>query len=336
MTQTSKIDSTAQLETSVELKSSIQPAKGIGEFFARNAREIFLTLPSFGWMILLFLIPSILLFKLSFHPTALDGGIGEGWTLETWKTISNPNYPTIVWRTIWLSVVSTFICIIISIPCAYSMSRAPQVKRHIMVGMVILPFWTSFLIRVFAWKLLLHPSGMIRNALLHIGLIDASTQLLYNPVAVLLVMVYTYLPFSLLPLFAAAEKFDFSLMEAGLDLGASPFKAFYKIFIPSIRAGIFSATLMVLIPALGSYVIPDMVGGANSEMIGSKIAQRAIPDRNLPHASALSALLMLGVMLPPFIGWKVLRRRNIGVTETEAVSDLTENLRGRPKLEGRA
>ena len=161
---------------------------------------------------------------------------------------------------------------------------------------------------------------MIRGFLMDLAIIRPDQQLLYNPVAVLLVMVYTYLPFAMLPLYAAAEKFDFNLIEAALDLGATPLRAFAKVFIPGIRAGLFSATLMVLIPAFGSYVIPDMVGGANSEMVGSKIAQRAIPDRNLPHASALAALLMLGVLAPPFIGWAVLRRRNIGVTETEAVA----------------
>ena len=290
--------------------------------FKRHLKEIFLTMPSAGWMIIFFLIPSILLFTLSFHPTALDGGIGKGWTLSTWSNISNPDYPSIVWRTLWLSAAATAICILISIPSSFAMARASRSMRHIMVGMVILPFWTSFLIRVFAWKLLLHPDGVIRNLMLHYSLISPDQQLLYNPIAVLLVMVYTYLPFAMLPLFAAAEKFDFNLMEAGLDLGASPGRAFMKIFIPGIRAGIFSATLMVLIPALGSYVIPDMVGGANSEMIGTKIAQRAIPDRNLPHASALSALLMLGVLLPPFLGWAILRKRNIGVTEPEAVSDM--------------
>jgi|LSQX01.2.fsa_nt_gb spermidine/putrescine transport system permease protein len=288
-----------------------------------RAREFFLTLPSFGWMVVFFLIPSILIFTLSFRPTSVGGGIGEGWTLETWWSISNPSYPAIVWRTVWLSAVSTFICIIISIPCAFSIARASERQRPLMVGLVILPFWTSFLVRVFAWKILLHPEGMIKQALLLTGLISPAQQLLYNPGAVLLVMVYTYLPFSLLPLFAAAEKFDFSLLEAAQDLGAGPLKAFTKVFVPGIKDGIFSATLMVLIPAFGSYVIPDMVGGADSEMVGTKIAQRAITDRNQPHASALSALLMLGVLLPPLIGWMIRRRRIIGVTEPELLQDIS-------------
>ena len=303
-----------------DLYAGVSVSAARGRLRGRLA-ELLLTLPSFGWMVMFFLIPTILIFALTFRPTAVDGGIGEGWTLETWRTISNPNYPSIVWRTVWLSVVTTALCIVISVPCAFAMARASNRMRHIMVGLVILPFWTSFLIRVFAWKILLHPDGMIRNALLCAGLVSPEQQLLYNPVAVLIVMVYTYLPFAILPIYAAAEKFDFSLLEAALDLGASPFRAFIRTFVPGISAGIFSAVLMVLIPALGSYVIPDMVGGADSEMIGSKIAQRAVPDRNLPHASALSALLTLGVLIPPFIAWLFVRNRNVGATETEAVAD---------------
>lgn len=287
-----------------------------------KAREILLTLPSFGWMVVFFLLPSILLFTLSFRPPVLGGRIGDGWTFETWMSISNPSYPDIVWRTVWLSFLSTAICIVVSVPCAFAVARASERRRPFMVGLVILPFWTSFLVRVFAWKILLHPDGVIRQVLLAIGLIDPTRQLLYNPVAVLLVMVYTYLPFSLLPLFAAAEKFDFSLLEAAQDLGAGPLKAFIKVFVPGIKDGILSATLMVLIPAFGSYVIPDMVGGAASEMVGTKIAQRAITDRNLPHASALSALLMIGVLIPPFIGWLISRRRSVGATEPEVIQEI--------------
>ena len=164
--------------------------------------------------------------------------------------------------------------------------------------------------------------------------------LLYNSLAILVVMVYTYLPFAILPLYAAAEKFDFALLEAALDLGARPVRAFVNVFVPGVKAGIYSAVLMVLIPALGSYVIPDMVGGPDAEMIGSKIYQRAIPDRNLPHASALSALLMLGVLVPPGIAWLVFRRRHIGATETDVVRSIGSsnlgNLGGRRRREGGA
>ena len=302
--------------------------------FLRRVRhlfhEILLTSPSLVWMFVFFILPTIIVFLLTFRPTTITGGIGEGWTLKTWSTISNPNYPAIVWRTIWLSFVATFLCIAISLPCAFALARTSNRWRSILVGLVILPFWTSFLIRVFAWRILLHPEGWISKVLhqtysifgWQFSFLEPETQLLYNVFAVLLVRVYTYLPCALLPLYAAAEKFDFNLIEAGLDLGAKPLHVFLHIFIPGIRAGIFSAVMMVLIPSLGSYVIPDMVGGPNSEMIGSKIYQRAVPDRNLPHASALSALLMLGVLLPPGIGWLIYRKRHIGAVDTDVVAAL--------------
>lgn len=295
-----------------------------------HSGELFLTGPSFLWMVLFFAVPTALVFLLTFRPTLPDGGIDTtGWTLATWAGVAMPNYPAIVLRTVWLSFAATALCILISLPCAFAMARARAKWRSIMVGLVILPFWTSFLIRVLAWKVLMHPDGAV-STFLHrtwtvfgcsFRILEPQTTLLYNSVAVLVVMVYTYLPFAILPLYAAAEKFDFSLIEAALDLGAKPFRAFFGIFVPGIRAGIFSAVLMVLIPALGSYVIPDIVGGPNSEMVGTKICANAMGNlRNLPHASALSALLMLGVLVPPGLAWLVLRRRHIGAVDTDVVS----------------
>ena len=152
--------------------------------------------------------------------------------------------------------------------------------------------------RIFAWKVLLHPEGMLKHALVFLGLVSPDTSLLYNAYAVLLVMVYTELPFAILPIYAAAEKFDFRLVEAAKDLGATSFRAFRSVFLPGIRVGLLTAFLMVFIPSLGSYVIPDIVGGPTSEMIGNKIAQRTFVDRNLPHAAGLSALLTLAVLVP--------------------------------------
>ena len=305
--------------------------RGLIRRIRHHGAELLLTAPSFAWMTLFFVVPTVLVLLLTFRPTALDGGVGHGWTLQTWRTISNPNYPSIVWRTIWLSFAATALSIGIGLPCAFAMARIKSQWRSTFVGLVILPFWTSFLIRVFAWRLLLHPEGAI-STFLHstwtlfgwqFRFLEPQTTLLYNSFAVLLVMVYTYLPFAILPLYAAAEKFDFSLLEAAFDLGARPWRVFWRIFVPGVRAGVVSAVMMVLIPALGSYVIPDLVGGPNSEMVGNKIYQRALPDRNLPHASALSALLMLGVLLPPGFAWLATRKRHIGATDTDVVSAMS-------------
>ncbi len=264
----------------------------------RKLSEWLVTLPSFVWLLALFLIPTVLVFAITFKPATPYGGIGEGWTLDTLRTLGNPNYPAIIWRTIWLSVAATGLCILLATPMGYYMARVSPSRRRLVLLLVILPFWTSFLVRIFAWKVLLHPEGMLKHALVFLGLISPETSLLYNAYAVLLVMVYTELPFAILPIYAAAEKFDFRLIEAAKDLGASSFRAFRSVFLPGIRVGLLTAFLMVFIPSLGSYVIPDIVGGPTSEMIGNKIAQRTFVDRNLPHAAGLSALLTVAVLIP--------------------------------------
>ena len=274
----------------------------------RRLSEWLVTLPSFVWLLALFLVPTVLVFAIMFKPATPYGGIGEGWTLDTLWTLGNPNYPAIIWRTIWLSILATALCILLATPMGYYMARVSPARRRMVLLLVILPFWTSFLVRIFAWKVLLHPEGMLKNALVFLGLIAPETSLLYNAYAVLLVMVYTELPFAILPIYAASEKFDFRLIEAAKDLGASSFRAFRSVFLPGIRVGLLTAFLMVFIPSLGSYVIPDIVGGPTSEMIGNKIAQRTFVDRNLPHAAGLSAFLTVAVLIP-MVAITALRRK---------------------------
>lgn len=260
--------------------------------------EWLLTAPSLLWLMLLFLIPTLIVFAITFKPDDLYGGIGQGWTLETLRSLCNPNYPVILWRTLYLSLLTTVACIILATPAGYCIARAEKKWRQIMMLLVIVPFWTSFLIRIFAWKILLHPEGFIKRILVFMHVITPDASLLYNSWAVWMVMVYTFLPFAILPIYAAAEKFDFRLMEAAQDLGARRWQAFVQIFLPGIRRGLWTAVLVVFIPALGSYVIPDIVGGPSGEMLGNKIAQRVFVDRNLPHASGLSVLLILAVLIP--------------------------------------
>ena len=271
--------------------------------------EWLVTLPSFVWLGALVLVPTVLVFAITFKPATPFGGIGEGWTLQTLWTLGNPNYPAIIWRTIRLSMLATAICILLATPMGYYMARASEAWRRWLLLLVVLPFWTSSLVRIFAWKVLLHPEGWVKQALVLLGLAAPEATLLYNENAVLLVMVYTELPFAILPIYAASEKFDFRLIEAAKDLGASSFRAFRSVFLPGIRVGLLTAFLMVFIPSLGAYVIPDIVGGPTSEMIGNKIAQRTFVDRNLPHAAGLSAFLTVAV-LAPMVAIAVLRRKD--------------------------
>ncbi|MFP4281880.1 MAG: ABC transporter permease [Opitutales bacterium] len=284
----------------------------------RRRAEWLLSAPSVLWLVVFFALPTLLVLALAFKPATLNGNIGEGWTLETLRRLANPSYPAIIWRTFWLSLVCTVLSVGLGIPVAYWVARQPERIRRWALLLIILPFWTNFLIRVFAWRILLHPDGLVKDGLVALGLAEPNDQLLYNSWAILLVLVYTYLPFAILPLYAAAEKFDFDLLDAARDLGASRWTAFCRVFVPGIRVGLVTAVLIVFIPALGSYAIPEIVGGPTSEMIGNKIAQRVFTERSLPDASALSAVLALAVFVPLAIGlW--LRRRSEADTATKGI-----------------
>ena len=269
--------------------------------------EIFLTAPSMLWLSVFFLIPALLVFAIAFRTADPSGGIDSGWTLETLGNVLRSDYVSVLWRTMWVSLVVTVACLLLGIPVGYWIALQKPKYRNWLLLAVIVPLWTNFLIRIFAWRVLLHPDGFIRRFLLWIGAIDDDFYLLNNIGAVIVVTIYTCLPFAILPIYAAAEKFDFSLLEAARDLGASRFKAFYSIFIPGIKRGIFTAILVVLIPAMGSYAIPDLVGGVDGELLGNKIAIRASADRNLPEAAALAAVLSVIITLPLLI---VLIRQN--------------------------
>ena len=264
----------------------------------QRLHEWFISLPSIVWLTIFFLLPTLIVFMIAFRPADPFGGFGDGWTLRTIQDLGNPNYPAILWRTLRLSTITTALCVLLAVPAGYGMARAPERHRNLLLMLVVIPFWTSFLIRVFAWKVLLQPQGPLTQLAIFLRIIEPNALLLYNEGAVLTVMIYTYLPFAILPIYAAAEKFDFSLLDAARDLGAKPLRSFVSVFLPGIQQGLITALLMVFIPALGSYVIPDIMGGTASEMLGNKIAQRTFADRNLPHAAALSALLTLGVLIP--------------------------------------
>jgi spermidine/putrescine transport system permease protein len=272
----------------------------------KNRRqELLLTLPSLAWLVVFFALPCLLILALAFRPADVRGGVGEGWTLVTIKAVANPAYLPIAWRTLWLSAAATVVCLGLALPMSWCMARMRAPWRHWVLLLAILPFLTNFLVRVFAWKSLLHPEGLLKQALVWLHVATDDTMLLNNSGAVLLVLIYTQLPFAILPLYAAAEKFDFNLLDAARDLGATGWRAFWKVFVPGIRQGIIGAAVIVLVSALGQYVIPQIVGGTGDEMIGNKIAQRAFGDRNLPLASALSGALLLLVLIPTLrLAWR--------------------------------
>ncbi len=297
----------------------------IGRFFSKikhGVPEWALSAPSVVWLLLFFLIPSLLVFAIAFRTADPSGGIDDGWTLETIKNVLRPEYVWVLWRTVWVSVAVTVICLLLSIPVGYWISRQNPKYRYWYLLIFIMPLWTNFLIRIFAWRILLNPEGFLRRALIAMGIIPSDVFLLNNIGAVIIVTVYTCLPFAILPIYAAAEKFNYSLLEAAQDLGASRFKAFYSIFLPGIRRGIITAILVVLIPSMGSYAIPDLVGGVNGEMLGNKIAIRASAYRNLPEAAALAAMLSIIITIPIIVLW--LRQRRVAKTTGSALKSHVE------------
>lgn len=268
-------------------------------------KELLLSLPSLAWLTLFVLVPAALILIIAFRATAPSGGIADEWTLGQFRILAEPHIRVLLWRTLWISAVTAAICLALAIPVAWFIARARESLRPTLLLLVIVPFWTNFLIRVFAWNQILHSEGALARFLRAIHLLEPNQPLLFNSGAVILVSVYTYLPFAILPLYAAAEKFDFRLLEAARDLGAGALRSVFSIFIPGIATGIRTALVIVFIPMLGSYVVPDLVGGSNGQMIGNKIAQRNFSDRNLPSASALAAILSVAVLAPMLI-----RRRN--------------------------
>jgi spermidine/putrescine transport system permease protein len=268
-------------------------------------KELLLSLPSLAWLSLFVLVPAALILIIAFRATAASGGIADEWTLGQFRILAEPHIQVLLWRTLWISAVTSAICLALAIPVAWFIARARESLRPALLLLVIVPFWTNFLIRVFAWNQILHSEGALARLLRAIHLLEPNQPLLFNSGAVILVSVYTYLPFAILPLYAAAEKFDFRLLEAARDLGAGALRSVFSIFIPGIATGIRTALVIVFIPMLGSYVVPDLVGGSNGQMIGNKIAQRNFSDRNLPSASALAAILSVAVLAPILI-----RRRN--------------------------
>jgi spermidine/putrescine transport system permease protein len=267
----------------------------------QRSKQWLITLPSLAWLGVFFVIPAVLIVITAFRPADLQGGLASGWTWDNVQVLRDPAYLPIVWRSVWLSGATTFICLVLALPMSFQIARVGPRLREFLLLLVVIPFLSNFLIRVFAWKSLLHPEGLLTKLLFSLRLVPEDAMLLNNVGAVLLVLIYTQLPFAILPLYAAAEKFDFGLLDAARDLGAGPWRSVSKVFVPGVRRGLISAAVMVFVSALGQYVIPQMIGGASDEMLGSKIAQRVFADRNLPHASALAAALMLAVLVPMLI-----------------------------------
>lgn len=256
-------------------------------------------LPVSVWIAFFFLIPITIVLTYSFAQKGLYGGVIFKFSLDAYSALSNNTFLRVSLTTFIISVFSTLVMVSLALPTAYFIARSTRKNFYLLL--VIIPFWTNFLIRIYAWIAILGNNGFLNSFLLSTGLIDTHVQFLYNKYAVILVTAYTYLPFAILPLYSSIEKFDFSLLEAARDLGASQSIATFKILIPNIRGGLTTAVLFTFIPSFGSYAIPQILGGSDSLMLGNIIARELTITRNWPLASSISVVLTiittLGVLL---------------------------------------
>ncbi|PYQ00347.1 MAG: ABC transporter permease [Acidobacteria bacterium] len=265
-----------------------------------------LALPCLLALVALFVAPQALMFESSLGRRSFYGGVVHQWSLDNYRRALEPLYLAILARSVGLALATTLLCLLLAYPVAYWLGRrAPPRARSALLVLVILPFWTSFLVRMYAWIFVLRTEGLVNTALAVTGL--GPLNLLYNDAAVLLGQVYGELPFMILPLYASLEKLDRSLLEAAADLGAGPFRALWRVTLPLSRPGIVAGSVLVFIPSLGAYLAPDLLGGARTVYMGSLIQSQFSFVRDAPFGAALSFLLSLVVLALIFVFRRPLR-----------------------------
>ncbi|GAB4069377.1 ABC transporter permease subunit [Ancylobacter sonchi] len=283
-----------------------------------KGRWLVLAVP-YLWLLVLFLVPFLIVFKISLSQDAIAQppyepvfDLAAGWDAITdaFSQLNFDNYAYVLsWdnefieaygSSLWIAGISTLLLLAVGYPIAYGMARAPKSIRPTLLMLVILPFWTSFLIRVYAWIGILSPEGLLNQLLIALGIIspDAPLQILATDTAVYIGIVYSYLPFMILPLYSALEKMDETLLEAAADLGCPPFAAFWKITWPLSLPGVFAGCLLCFIPAVGEFVIPDLLGGSDTMMIGKVLWTEFSVNRSWTVSSAVAVLLLLVLVVP--------------------------------------
>ena len=258
-------------------------------------RALFLA-PAAATLALFFVAPLAIVVTYSFLERGPYGGVLSLWTLENYTRLFDPLYAYIFLRTFTMAAVATVLCLLMGFPLALFISRSGK-RKNLYLQLVILPFWTSFLVRMYAWMFLLRDTGLINSALQGLGIVSKPLPLLYNDGAVLLGLVYGYLPFVVLPVYANLERLDRTLLEASADLGAKPWTTLTHVLLPLCAPGLRAGALLVFIPCLGAYLTPDLLGGGKSVMAGNLIQNQFTTARDWPFGGAVSLTLMTAVMV---------------------------------------
>ncbi|WP_425475485.1 ABC transporter permease subunit [Mesorhizobium quangtriensis] len=307
-------------EATASLPTAAQPAApSFADRMVQALTSRLVIIVPYLWLLLFFLIPFVIVFRISLSQTAIAMppytpvfSLQDG-LAAFFDQLRELNFDNYVWLTedplyfnayvssLWIAAVSTFFALLVGYPVAYGMARAPAAWRPTLLMLVILPFWTSFLIRVYAWMGILKPEGLLNQLLLGLNIIDTPLIIMNTHTAIFIGIVYSYLPFMILPLYSALEKMDYSLIEAAQDLGCTPISAFWKITFPLSLPGVIAGCMLVFIPAVGEFVIPDLLGGSQTLMIGKTLWNEFFANRDWPVSSAVAVILLLLLIVPIMI-----------------------------------
>ncbi|OCR01949.1 spermidine/putrescine ABC transporter permease [Oscillatoriales cyanobacterium USR001] len=264
-----------------------------------------LLFPATAWLIIFFVVPLLIVLLYSFLERGTYGGVTWIFTLSNYQRLFSTTdggiYLGVLWRSLWLAFLTTAACLLIGYPLAFFIATRSTRWKNALLLLIIIPFWTNFLVRTYAWIILLQNKGVINVALQSLQIIDEPLTLLFTPFAVIIGLIYGYLPFMVLPLYSTIERFNFTLVEAAQDLGANDLRTLWRIILPLTMRGIIAGSILVFVPTVGAFITPDILGGAKTMMVGNLIENQFLKARNWPFGSALSMLLMVLVLIPLLI-----------------------------------
>jgi spermidine/putrescine transport system permease protein len=258
-----------------------------------RAQGLTLISPTLLYLVIFMILPMILVIVISVMTRGTYGNIEYQVNLRNYERLIDPLYLRILTYSMWTAGLTTLITILIGYPLAYYIAHVHPSQRSLLLFLILIPFWTNFIIRIYAWIMILRTEGLLNNLLLSLGVINIPLDILYSPLAVQIGMVYEFLPFMVLPLYTSLEKIENAQLEAAADLGARPLRAFLRVTFPLSLPGIIAGSILVFIPAMGMFVVPDLMGGAKTMLIGNLIRNQFLTARDWPFGSAASMLLLL-------------------------------------------
>lgn len=264
----------------------------------------------FGWLIFFVLIPNLLVLFTSFMTKDSSNLIEFTFSLDSYTRLIDPLYSQVLWNSLYMAGIATVICLVVGYPFAFMIAKLPAKYRPFLLFLVVLPFWTNSLIRIYGMKIFLGVKGILNNTLLWLGIIDTPIRILNTEIAVIIGLVYILLPFMILPLYSSIEKIDGRLLEAAKDLGANAFQRFIKVIIPLTMPGIVAGCLLVLLPAMGMFYVADLLGGAKVLLVGNIIKSEFLVTRNWPFGSAISIALTILMALMLYVYYRANKLMN--------------------------